>query len=103
MSGFDVAAVANSGSHPVPVGVAIEGQSLVEIPGVASQFDYLNTHSLTLLADSLRLQIVFKEIDPTVSVDTIQSIFQAASATSASTLTGAGKRGHSTFPGSLES
>jgi Ca2+-binding RTX toxin-like protein len=87
LSGFDAAAVANSGSHPVPVGVAIEGQPVVEIPGVASKFDYLNTHSLTLLADSLRLQIVLKEIDPNSSMDAIQSIFQASSATSASTLT----------------
>jgi hypothetical protein len=87
LSGFDAAAVSNSGSHPVPVGVAIEGQPVVEIPGVASRFDYLNTHNLTLIADSLSLQVLFKEIDPNLSMDTIQSIFQAASATSASTLT----------------
>lgn len=87
MSGFDAAAVANSGSHPIPVGVAIEGQPVVEIPGVAPRFDFLNTHSLTLIADSLRLQMLFKAIDPTLSMDTIQGIFQAASATSANTLT----------------
>jgi len=87
LSGFDAAAVANSGSHPVPIGISIEGQPAVEIPGVASKFDYLNTHSLTLIADSLRLQVLFKEIDPNLSMDAIQSIFQAASATSASTLT----------------
>ena len=87
MSGFDAAAVANSGSHPVPVGVAIEGQPVVEISGVASRFDYLNTHSLTLMADSLRLQILFKTIDQNLSMDAIQSIFQASSAASASALT----------------
>ena len=88
LSGFDANAVANSGSHPAPIGIAIEGQPVVEIPGVASRFDYLNTHSLTLIADSLRLQILFKEIDPTVSTDTIQAIFQASSASAASTLLG---------------
>ncbi|TKB95331.1 MAG: hypothetical protein E8D41_00810 [Nitrospira sp.] len=88
MSGFDAAAVANSGSHPVPVGVAIEGQPVANIPGVASRFEYLNTHSLTLIADSLRLQMLFKEIDPTLSLDDIQTIFQASSASSANTLLG---------------
>ena len=87
MSGFDAAVVANSGSHPVPVGVAIEGQPVVNIPGIASRFDYLNTHSLTLLTDSLALQILFKEIDPNMSTGTITSLFQASSASSASTLT----------------
>ena len=87
LSGFDAAAVANSGSHPVPVGLAIEGQPVVEIPGVAPKFDYLNTHSLTLIADSLRLQIVFKEIDPGISLDTITGILQASSAIAANTLT----------------
>jgi pimeloyl-ACP methyl ester carboxylesterase len=86
LSGFDANAVANSGSHPVPIGIAIEGQPVVEIPGVASRFDYLNTHSLTLLADSLRLQILFKEIDPNISTDAITAIFQASSASSANTL-----------------
>ena len=88
MSGFDAAAVANSGSHPVPVGVAIEGQPVANIPGVASRFEYLNTHSLTLIADSLRLQILFKEIDPNLSMDDIQTIFQASSASSANILLG---------------
>jgi pimeloyl-ACP methyl ester carboxylesterase len=87
MSGFDAAAVANSGSHPVPVGVAIEGQPAVEISVVAPRFDYLNTHSLTLITDSLALQILFKEIDPSMSTGTITSLFQASSASSASTLT----------------
>lgn len=88
LSGFDAAAVANSGSHPVPVGVAIEGQPVANIPGVASRFEYLNTHSLTLIADSLRLQILFKEIDSNLSTDDIQTIFQASSASSANTLLG---------------
>ena len=88
MSGFDAAAVANSGSHPTPVGVAIEGQPVANIPGVASRFEYLTTHSLTLIADSLRLQVLFKEIDPTLSMDDIQTIFQASSASSANTLLG---------------
>ena len=71
LSGIDANAVANSGSHPVPVGIAIEGQPVVEIPGLAPRFDYLNTHSLTLIADSLRLQILFKEIDYSISTDAI--------------------------------
>jgi Ca2+-binding RTX toxin-like protein len=87
LSGFDAAAVSNSGSHPVPVGVAIEGQPVVEIPGVAQKFGYLNTHSLTLLADSLRLQILFKTMDQNLSMAEIQNVLQASSATSASTLT----------------
>ena len=88
LSGFDAAAVANSGSHPAPVGVAIEGQPVANIPGVASRFEYLNTHSLTLIADSLRLQVLFKEIDSNLSMDDIQTIFQASSASSANTLLG---------------
>ncbi|MBX3325836.1 MAG: putative Ig domain-containing protein [Nitrospira sp.] len=88
LSGFDANAVANSGNHPVPVGIAIEGQPVVEIPGLAPRFDYLNTHSLTLIADSLRLQILFKEIDDSISTDAIQAIFQASSASAANTLLG---------------
>ncbi|MDH4305452.1 MAG: putative Ig domain-containing protein, partial [Nitrospira sp.] len=88
LSGFDVAAVANSGSHPAPFGIAIEGQPAVELPGLAPRFDYLNTHSLTLIADSLRLQILFKEIDSSISTDAIQAIFQASSASAANTLFG---------------
>ncbi|MBS0167107.1 MAG: putative Ig domain-containing protein [Nitrospira sp.] len=88
LSGFDANAVANSGNHPVPVGIAIEGQPVVEIPGLAPRFDYLNTHSLTLIADSLRLQILFKEIDDSISTDAIQTIFQASSASAANTLLG---------------
>ena len=87
MSGFDAAAVANSGSHPTPIGIPIEGQPVVEFLGVASRFDYLNTHSLTLITDSLALQILFKEIDPNISTGTITAIVQASSASSASTLT----------------
>ena len=86
LSGFDTSAVANSGSHPAPVGIAIEGQPVVEIPGVAPKFDYLNTHSLTLITDSLALQILFKEIDPNISLDAITGILRASSATAANTL-----------------
>ena len=87
LSGFDTQVVANSGSHPVPIGIPIEGQPVVEIPFVASRFDYLNTHSLTLMTDSLALQILFKEIDSSISTDTIAAIFQASSARSASNVT----------------
>ena len=59
---------------------------------MASRFEYLNTHSLTLIADSLRLQILFKEIDPNLSMDDIQTIFQASSASSANTLLGEPKK-----------
>lgn len=88
LSGFDVTAVANSGSHPAPFGIAIEGQPVVEIPGLAPRIDYLNTHSLTLIADSLRLQILFKQIDDSISTDVIEAIFQASSASAANTLLG---------------
>ncbi len=88
LSGFDPTTVANSGSHPVPIAVPIEGQPVVEIPPLAPRLDYLNTHSLTLMADSLRLQVLFKEIDFSISKDTIQAIFQASSASAANTLLG---------------
>ena len=88
LSGFDATAVANSGSHPVSVGLPIEGQPVVEIPGLAPRFDYLNTHSLALIADSLRLQVLFKEIDGSITIDAIQAIFQASSASAANTLLG---------------
>lgn len=87
LSGFDAAVVANSGSHPVPISIPIEGQPIVEIPGLAPRFDYLNTHSLTLITDSLALQILYKELDPTLSLDAIIGIIHASSKSSASTLT----------------
>lgn len=87
MSGLlDTELVANGGVHPPAVSIPIEGQPLIEVSGVNPLHDYLNTHSLTLITDSLRLQILFKEIDPTVSTDTIKDILQASSATAANTL-----------------
>ena len=87
MSGLlDTELVANGGVHPPAISIPIEGQPLIEVSGVNPLHDYLNTHSLTLIADSLRLQILFKEIDPTVSTDTIQNILQTSSATAANTL-----------------
>ena len=78
LSGFDTQAVANSGIHPDPIGIPIEGQPVLENL-FDHKFDFLNTHSLTLMTDSLRLMILFKEVDPNITTDTIEAIFQASS------------------------
>src|SRR5262249_8342201 len=85
---FETEFVANGGVHPPAIGIPIEGQPLIEPAGVFDPLhDYLSTHSLTLITDSLALQILFKELDPTISTDAITGIIKSASLSSANTLT----------------
>lgn len=92
LSGFDAQAVANSGIHPDPIGIPIEGQPVLENL-FDHKFDFLNTHSLTLMTDSLRLMILFKEVDPNIKTDTIEAIFKASSNAKAKLVSLAGGNG----------
>ena len=75
-SGVDVEVVANSGVHGPVSPILIEGQPLVES---LREQDYGNSHSITLLVDSLALQELFQAVDPTLTQAQMETIFKAAS------------------------
>ena len=79
VTGFDLEGVANSGIHARAQEVLIEGQPLLE--GINNQFElqYGNTHSITLLVDSLALQELFQAVDPTLTQAQMEAIFKASS------------------------
>ena len=79
-SGVDVELVANSGVHGRVTPILIEGQPLVES---LREDQYGNSHSITLLVDSLALQELFQTVDPTLTQGQMESIFKAASDASA--------------------
>ncbi|HWA12403.1 MAG TPA: putative Ig domain-containing protein [Burkholderiales bacterium] len=90
--GADTEAVSNSGVHGPATAVFIEDQPLFQglLPGGVT-FDYANTHSLTLLADSLALLRLFGKMDPAATLPQLARVLAAASAESASTLAGGGR------------
>lgn len=82
--------VANSGSHVQdPIAVFIEDQPDIEnwlgklpiVPAITDLLngDFGNTHSITLLADSLALMKAFMTVDPSLTKDDVEQIFSAAS------------------------
>jgi Ca2+-binding RTX toxin-like protein len=87
----DFEVTANSGLHPQAAPIFIEGQPIVEGLGgmlpVAPELtasllgpgDFGNTHSLTLVIDSLELMVALKRIDPTLTKGQIEAMFAAAS------------------------
>lgn len=79
-SGFDTEVVANSGVHGPVTTVLIEGQPLVES---ARELEFGNSHSITLIVDSLALQELFQTIDPTLTQAQMEGIFKASSDASA--------------------
>ena len=79
-TGSDVQFVANSGIHAPSTSVFIEGQPLLEGFNQQREFQYGNTHSLTLLVDSFALQELFLKVDPTLEQSQIEGIFNAVSA-----------------------
>jgi Ca2+-binding RTX toxin-like protein len=90
--GGDTEAVSNSGVHGAATAVFIEDQPLFQglFPGGVT-FDYANTHSLTLLADSLALLRIFGKMDPAATLPQLARVMAAASAESASSLAGGGR------------
>ncbi|MFO0730963.1 MAG: hypothetical protein U0231_00905 [Nitrospiraceae bacterium] len=77
--GLDAEFVANSGIHANPVTVLVETQPLYEGRDLQGQLQYGNSHSLTLLVDSLALQELFLKVDPTLTQSKIEDIFKAVS------------------------
>jgi len=66
-NGVDIEVVANSGIHGPTTPILIEGQPLLEN---VRERDYGNSHSITLIVDSLALQDLFLKVDPTLTQDT---------------------------------
>lgn len=78
VTGGDLQFVANSGMHGPVQSVLIEGQPLVE--GLPNPFrQYGNAHSITLIVDSLALQLLFENLDPDLIQTDIENILKAAS------------------------
>ncbi len=78
-SGVDTEVVANSGVHGPVTSVLIEGQPLLEGLNQQRELQYGNSHSLTLLVDSLALQDLFLKVDPTLTQPKMEDIFKAIS------------------------
>jgi pimeloyl-ACP methyl ester carboxylesterase len=91
----DFEVTANSGLHAAATSIFIEGQPFIEgnagqLPFApeltaarASQGDFGNTHSLTLIIDSLALMEAYMSIDSNLTKVQAESIFAAASNTRA--------------------
>ena len=80
-TGQDVEVVANSGIHAKATKILIEGQPLIEDINVQDPFEsqFGNSHSITLIVDSLALQELFQTIDPTLTQAQMEGIFKGAS------------------------
>lgn len=78
-SGVDTEVVANSGVHGPVTPILIEGQPLLEGLNQERELQYGNSHSITLLVDSLALQELFQTVDPTLTQAQMETIFKAAS------------------------
>ncbi|MFO0773688.1 MAG: calcium-binding protein [Nitrospiraceae bacterium] len=79
-AGFDMEGVSNSGIHASPHPILIENQPFFEGLDQNGEIQYGNTHSITLLVDSMALQELFLDVDPTLTQLQIESIFKASSA-----------------------
>jgi Ca2+-binding RTX toxin-like protein len=78
-SGVDTEVVANSGVHGPVTPILIEGQPLLEGLNQQRELQYGNSHSITLLVDSLALQELFQKIDPNLTQAQMETIFKASS------------------------
>ena len=80
-TGQDVEVVANSGVHAKVIPVLVEGQPLIEDVNVQNPWEsqYGNSHSVTLLVDSLAIQELFQKADPQLQQSQIESILKASS------------------------
>lgn len=80
---INTAVLAASGNFLVGAGIDLVKQNLFgEVKLLVNGFtqnDFGDTHSLVLLVDSLSVQNVLAQLDPTVSQNTINSIFRIAS------------------------
>ena len=79
VTGSDFEFVANSGIHATPTSVLIEGQPIREGRDEQGQLQFGNTHSITLLVDSLTLLDLFQTIDPQRTQAELEAIFKASS------------------------
>ena len=80
-TGQDVEVVANSGIHAKAVPILIEGQPLIEDVNIQDPLEsqFGNSHSITLLVDSLVLLDLFQAVDPNLTQAQMETIFKAAS------------------------
>ncbi|BCA56518.1 hypothetical protein W02_36580 [Nitrospira sp. KM1] len=78
-SGVDTEVVANSGVHGPVTPILIEGQPLLEGLNQELELQYGNSHSITLIVDSLALQDLFQTVDLALTQVHMEGIFQAAS------------------------
>ena len=83
----DLTVVANSGVHGPATPVFIEGQPLIEgVPLFQDQADFGNTHSITLLVDSLATQDLIQHIDPLYGQASAELLIKASSNSKADTV-----------------
>jgi Ca2+-binding RTX toxin-like protein len=82
-SGVDTEVVANSGVHGPVTTFLIEGQPLLEGLNQQRELQYGNSHSITLLVDSLALHELFQTVDPNLTQAQMENIFKASSAATA--------------------
>ncbi len=87
LTGTDVSFVVNSGIHAPSISVLIEGQPQIEGQNEQGQLQIGNTHSITLLVDSLAVQALFERLDPDLIQTDIEHILQASSNARADTFT----------------
>ena len=79
LTGTDAFFIANSGIHAPSTAIMIEGQPQIEGRNEQGQLQFGNTHSLTLLVDSLAVQALFERLDPDLIQADIEGMLQAAS------------------------
>lgn len=90
LTGSDAQLVANSGVHGPVQSVLIEGQPQFEGKNEQERYEFGNSHSLTLVVDSLALMALFQEVDPNLSQTSVESIFKVASQARSDVLTTTG-------------
>ena len=82
----DLQFIANSGVHAPAIPVFIEGQPLVAGGLLPSFTESANTHSITLIVDSLATQELIQHIDPRYGQASAELLIKAASNAKADTL-----------------
>ena len=82
----DLQFVANSGVHAPAIPVFIEGQPLITGGPFPSVTESGNTHSITLIVDSLATQELIQEIDPLYGQASVELLIKASSNSKADTV-----------------